>query len=451
MSRHRLDYRFPMVVTAAVTMTVVAASCEPISNSQIVGTVDRGHGTPVVYRLEGLNFSPYTAGQDPSHGVVVSEAQVRERMSVIASHTKAIRTFGVVDGLEHAGAIAHDFGLTAVVGAWISSNRAANAVQIDNLVSIAKQGEAEIVVVGSEVILRGDLSVSEVIELIQQVQDRVPDSIPVAYADVYSVWFQNPDLVSAVDVVFSNHYPYWEGVERSQAVRELSFQYAQVAAAAGGREVIISETGWPSAGDTIGAAVPSPSNAAGYFLEFVSWARANGVMYHYFSAFDEGWKTASEGPQGAHWGIWDEKGIMKDEMEGVFAGETVTGDWTTQTIPGGPGTPEISFTLIPVVGSHEDLRGQVLHVTPAEYRVLLYIRVRGRWWTKPTFAEPLTAISSSGRWVTDITTGGVDPEATELAAFLVPATATAPLASGSSVIPPAADSLAVASLIARRN
>lgn len=436
---------------ASVALALVAPSCAPSSSSKDgAGTAGPEPGHSVVYRLEGLNFSPYLAGQDPNRGVAVSETQVRDRMRVISKHTNRIRTFGTLDGLEHAGAIAHEFGLMAVIGAWISSNPASNADQIDSLVAMANKGETELVVVGSEVILRGDLSVTEVIELINQVRTRVPASVSVGYADVYSVLNQNPDLVSAVDVVLSNHYPYWEGVELSQAVRELSFQYRQLVAVAGGRKVIISETGWPSAGNAVGAAVPSPLNAAAYFLEFVSWARANDVTYYYFSAFDEAWKAQSEGPQGAHWGIWDENGIMKGGMEAVFTGVTVTGEWATQSIPGGPGTPEIRFTFVPAVGSHEDLRGQVLHVAPAEYRVLVYIRVRGRWWTKPTFAQPFTSIASSGTWVTDITTGGVDPEATEVAAFLVPATATAPLASGLSAIPPGAAGLAVASVTQTR-
>ncbi len=432
---------------ASVALMLVVPSCAPSSSSQAGnGITGPGPGNSVAYRLEGLNFSPYMAGQDPNRGVVVSETQVRDRMRVISNHTSRVRTFGTLDGLEHAGAIAHEFGLTAVVGAWISSSPAENAAQIDSLVAMANNGETELVVVGSEVILRGDLSVTEVIELINQVRERVPAFIPVAYADVYSVLIRNPDLVAAVDVILSNHYPYWEGVALSQAVRELSFQYRQLVAVAGDREVIISETGWPSAGDPVGAAFPSPLNAAAYFLEFVSWAQANGVTYYYFSAFDEAWKAQSEGPQGAHWGIWDQNGIMKGGMEAVFTGVTVSGDWATQSMPGGPGTPEISFTFVPTVGSHADLRGQVLHVAPAEYRVLVYIRVRGRWWTKPTFAQPFTTIASSGSWVTDIATGGVDPEATEVAAFLVPATATAPLASGLSAIPPGAAGLAVASV-----
>src|SRR5262249_50650822 len=159
------------------------------------------------------------------------------------------------------------------------------------LVAMALDGEVNMAVVGSEVVLRGDLPLAELIALIASVRSRIPASIPVAYADVYSVLLEHPELIVATDVVFSNHYPYWEGIDAAAAVRELSFQYLQLVAVAGARPVVISETGWPSGGNAVGLAIPSLANAANYLLEFVSWARANGVSFYYFEAFDEAWKS----------------------------------------------------------------------------------------------------------------------------------------------------------------
>ena len=59
-----------------------------------------------------------------------------------------------------------------------------------------------------------------------------------------------------------------------------------------------------------------------YFNDFVSWARKNNAQYFYFEAFDETWKATNEGPQGAHWGIWDKDGNMKTGMETIFLKST---------------------------------------------------------------------------------------------------------------------------------
>jgi hypothetical protein len=182
----------------------------------------------------------------------------------------------------------------------------------------------------------------------------------------------------------------------------------------------------------VGDAVPTPENASFYFLNFVSWARAESVGYYYFSGFDEKWKAQYEGPQGACWGIWDQDGVLKPGMQVAFDGETIEDNWTT---PGGPGEPDIEFTYVPPYGSFDNLEGQVSHVTAADHRVAVYIYVVGGWWNKPTWAQPLTTIHCDGTWICDITTGGQDQNATRMAAFLVPSSYDPPLLSGHSRLP----------------
>jgi hypothetical protein len=83
------------------------------------------------------------------------------------------------------------------------------------------------------------------------------------------------------------------------------------------------------------------------------------------------------------------------------------------------GPPRIEFTFVPRKGSTDNLTGRVLRVDPALHKVIVYIKVQGRWWSKPVFGGETTTIRSDGTWVTDITTGGVDETADEIAAFLV--------------------------------
>ena len=96
------------------------------------------------------------------------------------------------------------------------------------------------------------------------------------------------------------------------------------------------------------------------------------------------------------------------------------------------------MTEIPVWGDKELLlRGRVHEVEPAAHRVAVYIHVGGGWWTKPTFAEPATAIEPDGTWTCDITTGGLDHEATRIAAFLISAADPPPLMQGEGEFPAA--------------
>lgn len=101
------------------------------------------------------------------------------------------------------------------------------------------------------------------------------------------------------------------------AVAYIDTQYRKTVKAAQGKQVIV-ETGWPSAGQTIGAAVPGAGNAATFLKNFGTWADSRGVKYYYFEAFDELWKASREDGVGSHWGIWDQNGTLKPRMSAVL-------------------------------------------------------------------------------------------------------------------------------------
>ena len=76
-------------------------------------------------------------------------------------------------------------------------------------------------------------------------------------------------------------------------------------AVSNGKEVIITETGWPSNGQVVNEAVPSKENLMLYFMEAQLWAAQANVKLFYFSSFDEAWKIHFEGWAGTSWGLWD--------------------------------------------------------------------------------------------------------------------------------------------------
>jgi exo-beta-1,3-glucanase (GH17 family) len=348
---------------------------------------------------------------------------------MIAPYTGWIRTFGSTHGLENAARIARELGLNTAIRAWLSDDPEANEEEMTGLIRAAKDGYVDIAVVGSEVLLRDELTPDQLIGYIERFRSEVP-AVPVTTADVHGKLIASPAVMDACDVILANYYPYWEGRDIEKAVAYLHASHQNLAAAADGKEIIVSETGWPSGGDHIGEAVPSPQNASYYFLNFVSWARAENVKYFYFEAFDEPWKSAYERPQGSHWGVFDENGSLKAGMQDVFDGVKIADNWSCILMPGGEGDPMLRFAYVPPIGGNDDLEGQALHVVPADYRVAVYIKVGAGWWTKPYFASPATTIACDGSWICDITTGGSDASATEIAAYLIPAGYTPPAAGG---------------------
>jgi exo-beta-1,3-glucanase (GH17 family) len=251
--------------------------------------------------LTGLCVGPYLNGEQP--GQLLSEAVLRERLAVVADHAAWIRSYGVDGGLERFGRIAHDLGRRAAVGAWLSKDPVQNRRALEELASIGKNGDADLLIVGSESLLRGDVSERDLVTYLRWVRREVP-GMPVGTADAYTVFLDHPSLVEASDLLMVHIYPFWDGVGIGDAANRTVGAWEGVAGIAKDRPVVIAETGWPDAGDPSGSAVPSSTNATRYLNETTALLHARGIPYFYFAAFDEEWKS-EPGGVGPHWGIWD--------------------------------------------------------------------------------------------------------------------------------------------------
>jgi hypothetical protein len=118
---------------------------------------------------------------------------------------------------------------------------------------------------------------------------------------------------------------------------------------------------------------------------------------------------------------------------------------------GGSGTPSLVFTEVPPLGGTESLQGQELHVAPVNYYIAVYLHVGSEgWWIKPTFSAPETSINCDGSWSTDITTGGDDPQADTITAFLLPQGYTPPQLGGAAALPQALYTNSVANVTVTR-
>jgi exo-beta-1,3-glucanase (GH17 family) len=258
--------------------------------------------------MHGLCFSAYTDGQSP--GSKISEAQIRERLAIVQPHTRWVRTFSCTDGHEHIPRIAHELGLKTLVGAWLGTDAEINRRELDGVIEVARGGHADIVAVGNEVLLREDLSEDQLIAHLEEVRSALP-GVPVGYVDAYYLFEKHPRVTAACDVILSNCYPFWEGCPRDQAVAYMRSMVQRAQAVAGGKPVIVSETGWPDRGSAFHGAVPSVEGAMRYFVDTFAWAAADGIDVFWFSSFDEAWKVGAEGDVGAFWGLWDHKGQPK--------------------------------------------------------------------------------------------------------------------------------------------
>ena len=253
-------------------------------------------------KMHGICFSPYEGTQEP--GDPISEAQVRRKLELLVPHTEWIRVFSCTQGNEIIPKLAKEYGFKTLVGAWLGEETDKNEEELQGLIALASAGYVDVAAVGNEVMYREELEEEELIEYILRAKQSLK-GIPVGYVDAYYEFTNRPKITEVCDVILANCYPYWEACHIDYSLLYMKQMYYQAVQAASGKRVIITETGWPSSGDALGAAEPGYENALKYFINAQAWSQQEGIEMFYFSAFDEGWKVGAEGSVGAFWGIWD--------------------------------------------------------------------------------------------------------------------------------------------------
>lgn len=169
----------------------------------------------------------------------------------------------------------------------------------------------DIAAVGNEVLHRGEISEDELIGYINRVKQAIPSHIEVGYVDAYYQFIERPKLIDVCDLVLCNFYPFWEGATNDFSMSFLNNMFEVTKAVSNGKRIIVTETGWPSFGETVEGAVPSRINAMKYFIISQQWAKSNNVEVFHFSSFDESWKVIQEGKLGTSWGLWDKNEKFK--------------------------------------------------------------------------------------------------------------------------------------------
>ena len=259
-------------------------------------------------KLECVSYAPFRNDQTPhDQTLIVSPQQIAEDLVELARISKCIRIYSIDNGLDKVPELASRVGLKVLLGVWIGRDRAKNALLIDTAISLSRQypGVVTAIIVGSEVLLRGEMTVSDLREIIRSVKPRV--DVPVTYADVWEFWLRYREMGADVDFVTVHFLPYWEDVpvRAEDAAAHVDHVRMQVAAAFPGKDILIGETGWPSHGRMRDGALASRINQARFTSEILDRARRDNFRVNVFEAYDEPWKRRWEGTVGGYWGLLD--------------------------------------------------------------------------------------------------------------------------------------------------
>jgi exo-beta-1,3-glucanase (GH17 family) len=259
-------------------------------------------------RLDCVSYAPFRGDQNPlDPATMVQPWQIEEDLAQLKPLTNCIRTYSIDLGLAKIPEIAQRHGMKVLHGLWLSSLPDLNRRQISTTIELANQfpDVIEAVIVGNEVLLRGEMSAPELARTIREVKAKVP--MRVTYADVWEFWLRHRDVAAAVDFVTVHILPYWEDhpIPVSQAARHVDLIRKQIVAAFPDKEIFLGEFGWPSQGRMREGALPSPVNAARVLHEVVALGKRENYRVNLIEAYDQPWKRRLEGTVGGYWGLYD--------------------------------------------------------------------------------------------------------------------------------------------------
>jgi len=262
-------------------------------------------------KLKSLSFAPFHEGQGPVQEIFPTPEQIDADLTLMGQTTHNIRTYASAEGSMPAiPELAGKHGVTMLQGAWLNALKDKNKIEIAELIRSANTHPDVVkrVMVGNEVLLRGDLPADQLIEYIREVKKAVKQ--PVSYADVWSEYMKHPELIKEVDFITIHILPYWEDrpitvEEAPDHIQRIVKNVQQQANSMGvNKPILIGESGWPGAGRQRGWAVPSVVNEAKFIRALIKVANDNGFDYNIVEAFNQPWKSAFEGVVGANWGLY---------------------------------------------------------------------------------------------------------------------------------------------------
>ncbi len=260
-------------------------------------------------KLQCVSYAPFRGEQSPlSSATFIQAAQIEDDLVRLKQVTDCIRTYSTEHGLDQVPAIAQRVGLKVIQGLWLSSHPDKNRQQVESVVALAKRYPDVIqsVVVGNEVLLRGELSGADVANFIREVKKQI--TMPVTYADVWEFWLRHREVYDAVDFVTIHILPYWEDhpIPAKDAAAHVGSIRERMGAAFPDKDILIGETGWPSQGRMREGALPSLVNQSLILQEILALAKQRGYRVNVIEAFDQPWKRRLEGTVGGYWGLYDD-------------------------------------------------------------------------------------------------------------------------------------------------
>ena len=274
----------------------------------------------IPFHAPGVTYNGLHATTKPT------AAQVAADLATTRQHFSHVRTYcpqyggGAVD----VGKAAKDANLTALLGLFLFDDQpewiAANYAQF--VKPAPGRGNIAGILVGNED--------PQMIDTIAQYLTKAKADMPGTAAgtsQTIDFWLSDgraSNLLNLVDFIGVNIYPAWDwehadgnnqpiGVTPEAGFDSFRDTYGRIQAKYPGRQIVVTETGWPTTFGPVGAQQfpVGISNARDYLDRVMGWAQAQQVVVYLHNMFDDQFGVDTRSPFNYHFGLIDASGKAK--------------------------------------------------------------------------------------------------------------------------------------------
>lgn len=250
---------------------------------------------------KGVTYSPYS-----NSGGCKSSSQIASEVSALSGFD-VIRLYGVDCNQVEAVLAAKASHQQIFAGIYFMNSIVADIQTLTTAVN-NNGGWSNVITVsiGNELVNGGQATPSQIGQYVATGRSALQAAGytgPVVSVDTFIAVINNPDLCQYSDYIAVNAHAFFDGgVVASDSGNWLLEQLQRVSTACGNsKSVLITETGWPSQGETNGQAVPSTSDQEAAISSIKSVCGNDAIL---FNAYNDLWKAPGAFNAEQWWGIF---------------------------------------------------------------------------------------------------------------------------------------------------
>lgn len=295
-----LVYILSLIFSLNACTTVAAPVASSTSSSASASATSSSLDT--YSDAKGIAFSQYTnSGSCKSESELATNFEAMQNFSTIRLYNTDCNLVEIAMKYKKANQ-------TLLIGIYDPLD-ISNSV---NLIKTALNGtnateHIEAITLGNEHVNDGKHTATEMVNYLGSLKKQLTDSFGynghLSIVDTFNAIESNPVLCTTDDSSFvtANAHPFFSGVEASTAGDWLQSTISTLNSACHNKSVLISESGWPTKGNSIGSAVPSLNDQASALKSLVGASIAKSVIL--FSGWNEMWKQPGSYNVENYWGI----------------------------------------------------------------------------------------------------------------------------------------------------